>query len=175
MWIQQECVNYWKGLGEKIEWGALDQETLECAAYPGYIDPNDPRYLNQSTPEDLMIDRVAANCKEFGFEAPQSKGEYMVAIYRGLARAYKEAISHLSETTGKEYASLHIIGGGCQNLILDQWSADETGLTVYAGPVEATALGNMLVQGVATGHIASLQEGRAQIIISQKVKQFDPQ
>lgn len=68
-----------------------------------------------------------------------------------------------------------IFGGGCQNLILDQWSADETGLTVYAGPVEATALGNMLVQGVATGHIASLQEGRAQIIISQKVKQFDPQ
>ncbi len=175
MWIQQECVNYWKGLGETIEWAALDQETLESAAYPGYIDPNDSRYLNQSTPEDLMIDRVAGQCREFGFEAPQTKGEYMVAIYRGLARAYKEAIEHLSETTGKEYTSLHIIGGGCQNEILDQWSADATGLTVYAGPVEATALGNMLVQGVATGHIASLQEGRSQIITSQKVKQFDPQ
>jgi rhamnulokinase len=99
----------------------------------------------------------------------------MVAIYRGLAKAYAQAIMHLEQTTGKKYKSLYIIGGGCKNEILDQWSADETGLTVYAGPVEATALGNMLVQGVATGSIASLQEGRAQIIAHQKVTRFDPQ
>lgn len=174
MWIQQECVNYWKSLGEEINWADLDRETLAEANYSGYIDPNDNRYLNQSVPEDLMIDRVAANCAELGFERPQSKGEYMVAIYRGLAKAYAQAIEHLSATTGKKYTSLHIIGGGCKNEILDQWSADETGLTVYAGPVEATALGNMLVQAVATGQIASLQEGREQIIVSQKVKEFIP-
>ncbi|MDD3366890.1 MAG: rhamnulokinase [Sphaerochaetaceae bacterium] len=175
MWIQQECVHYWEEQGESLSWAELDAETLECANYPGYIDPNDQRYLAQSTPQNLMVDRVVANCKELGFAPPKSKGEYMVAIYRGLAKAYAQAIMHLEQTTGKKYKSLYIIGGGCKNEILDQWSADETGLTVYAGPVEATALGNMLVQGVATGSIASLQEGRAQIIAHQKVTRFDPQ
>lgn len=174
MWIQQECVKYWEEQGETIRWAELDAETLECAAYPGYINPNDQRYLKQSSPTNLMIDRVTANCKELGFAPPQSKGEFMVAIYRGLAKAYAQAITHLGQTTGKKYTSLHIIGGGCKNEILDQWTADETGLTVFAGPVEATALGNMLVQQIATGSIASLQEGRSQIITHQKVKRFDP-
>jgi rhamnulokinase len=98
----------------------------------------------------------------------------MVAIYRGLAKAYAKAIDHLGTITGRTYSSLHIIGGGCKNEILDQWAADETGLTVYAGPVEATALGNMLVQGVATKGIGSLQQGRDMIIEHQKVKQFNP-
>ncbi len=174
MWIQQECVRYWESKGEEIAWKDLDAETLACADYPGYIDPDDNRYLKPNTPQSLMIDRVAENTRELGFRAPESKGEYMVAIYRGLAKAYAKAIKHLESITGKSYANLHIIGGGCKNEILDQWSADETGLTVYAGPIEATALGNILVQSVATGTISSLQEGRSHIINRQKVKRFDP-
>jgi rhamnulokinase len=98
----------------------------------------------------------------------------MVAIYRGLAKAYAKAIRHLESITGKKYSALHIIGGGCKNEILDQWSADETGLNVYAGPIEATALGNMVVQSYATNGIKNLQEGRELIIKHQKVKEFTP-
>ena len=174
MWIQQECVRYWESLGEEISWKELDVETLECADYPGYIDPDDLRYLKPNSPKSLMVDRVAENARELGFSPPVSHGEYMVAIYRGLAKAYAKAIRHLESITGKSYEALHIIGGGCKNEILDQWSADETGLTVYAGPIEATALGNMIVQSVATGNIGSLQEGRSLIISQQKVKRFSP-
>jgi rhamnulokinase len=174
MWIQQECVRYWESRGETISWKDLDKQTLACASYPGYIDPDDNRYLKPNSPQSLMVDRVSENCKELGFEAPSNYGEYMVAIYRGLAKAYAKAIRHLESITGKKYSALHIIGGGCKNEILDQWSADETGLNVYAGPIEATALGNMVVQSYATNGIKNLQEGRELIIKHQKVKEFTP-
>jgi rhamnulokinase len=174
MWIQQECVRHWEALGEHIDWKDLDEQTIACSSYTGYIDPDDQRYLKPNSPQSLMVDRVADNCRELGLPAPSSHGEFMVAIYRGLAKAYAKAIDHLGTITGRTYSSLHIIGGGCKNEILDQWAADETGLTVYAGPVEATALGNMLVQGVATKGIGSLQQGRDMIIEHQKVKQFNP-
>ncbi len=121
-----------------------------------------------------MVDRIGAQSKELRTPVPETKGEYMVAIYRGLAQAYAKAIRHVESITGKNYSALHIIGGGCKNEILDQWSADATGLTVYAGPVEATALGNMIVQGFAMGEIASLQEGRNLIRKHQKVRTFIP-
>jgi sugar (pentulose or hexulose) kinase len=174
MWIQQECVRHWESKGEHIDWKDLDEQTIACSSYSGYIDPDDQRFLKPNSPQSLMVDRVAQNCRDLGLPVPTSHGEYMVAIYRGLAKAYAKAIDHLGTITGKTYSSLHIIGGGCKNEILDQWAADETGLTVYAGPVEATALGNMLVQGVATKGIGSLQRGRDLIIGHQKVKQFDP-
>lgn len=174
MWIQQECVRYWEVLGETINWRDLDAETWECAGYAGYIDPDDQRYLKPNSHQSLMVDRVRRQCGQFGFNEPKTKGEFMVAIYRGLAKAYARATANLGTITGKRYASLHVIGGGCKNEILDQWTADETHLTVYAGPVEATALGNMIVQGVATGTIESLQEGRTLIAEHQKVKRFDP-
>lgn len=174
MWIQQECVRYWESLGEQIQWKGLDRETLQGSTYPGYIDPDDQRYLKPNSAQSLMVDRVARQCEEFGFPAPRSHGEYMVAIYRGLAKAYAKAIAHLGSITGKRYGALHVIGGGCKNEILDQWTADETGLTVFAGPVEATALGNMLVQKFATGGIETLQQGRNLIIKGQSVKRFDP-
>ena len=174
MWIQQECVRYWESQGEEIHWKALDEQTLASASYPGYINPDDIRYLKPNSPQSLMVDRVAKNCEELGFAPPSSHGEYMVAIYRGLAKAYAKAIRNLQSITHKEYTTLHIIGGGCKNEILDQWTADETSLTVYAGPVEATALGNMVVQSVATKQNSSLQEGRQRIIEHQQVKQFSP-
>jgi len=174
MWIQHECVRYWESLGETISWKDLDEETIACGDFAGRIDPDDQRYLKPNSHLSLMVDRIGAQSKELGTPVPETKGEYMVAIYRGLAQAYAKAIRHVQSITGKNYSALHIIGGGCKNEILDQWSADATGLTVYAGPVEATALGNMIVQGVAMGEIASLQEGRDLIRKHQKVRTFIP-
>ncbi len=172
MWIQQECVRYWESEGQEISWKDLDAETLECADYQGYIDPADSRFLKPNTFDNLMTKRIDQWCEEHGFAKPASKGEYMVAIYRGLAKAYAQAIADLEQLIGKKFSALHIIGGGCKNEILDQWTAEETGLDVYAGPVEATALGNLVVQAWATGDLKSLQEGRDRIRIEQKVKIF---
>jgi len=174
MWIQQECVRHWESLGEEISWKELDKETLTCSSYEGYIDPVDQRFLKPNCFDNLMVDRINAWCDEHLQVRPSSKGEYMVAIYRGLAKAYALSIRQLESITGEHFTSLYIIGGGCKNEILDQWTATETGLTVYAGPVEATALGNILLQMYATGEIASLQEGRDMIKREQKVKVFHP-
>ena len=174
MWIQQECVRYWEAQGETISWKELDEETLACSAYEGYIDPSDTRFLKPNSYDNLMVDRINDWCDEHALKRPSSKGEYMVAIYRGLAKAYAKAIKDLETVIGKKFSSLYIIGGGCKNEILDQWTATETSLIVYAGPVEATALGNLVVQAWATGEIESLQEGRDTIRAEQKVRVFHP-
>jgi rhamnulokinase len=175
MWIQQECVRYWESCGEKIGWKELDEQTVVAAeTYQGMIDPNDGRFLKPNSHDSLMVERISRWCVEHGIVPPSSKGEYMVAIYRGLAKAYSDAIVHLASLTGRAFKTLNIIGGGSKNEILDQWAADETGLTVVAGPVEATALGNMIVQMFAMGDIGSLQEGRDLLREAQRVKVFAP-
>lgn len=174
MWIQQECVRYWESQGQHICWEELDAQTLACASYPAYIDPDDQRYLKPNSPQSLMVDRVRRHCVELGFDEPKTPGEFMVAIYRGLAIAYAASIDQLQRITGKHYSALHVIGGGCKNTILNQWTADETDLHVYAGPAEATALGNILVQSMAMGEIGSLQEGRDLVAKSQTIHTFTP-
>ncbi len=176
MWIQQECVRHWESEeGVKISWKDLDEQTIASASYEGYIDVNDLVFLKPNSRDNLMVDRIRLWCQQHGIAEPSSKGEYMVAIYRGLARAYRQAIEDLQTVVGTTFDSLYIIGGGCQNEILDQWTADETGLSVYAGPAEATAIGNLMIQAWAIGEIASLQEGRDMIRSLQKVKVFKPQ
>jgi len=175
MWIQQECVRHWeKEEGTEIAWKTLDEQTIACASYQGWIDPTDQRFLKPNTHGNLMVDRINSWCDEHGIGRPASKGEYMVAIYRGLAKAYAKAIKDLESVLETKFSSLYIIGGGCKNVILDQWAATETGLVVHAGPVEATALGNLIVQAWAAGGISSLQEGRDQIRAQGMVKVFRP-
>jgi rhamnulokinase len=175
MWIQQECVRYWESLGETIDWKELDQLTIKELDYKGCIDPLDNIYLKPNSPDSLMIDRVKQKCKEAHFDEPSNHGQVMVAIYRGLAKAYAKSIKEIEGITKVNFDAIHVIGGGCKNEILNQMTSNETGITVYAGPVEATALGNLLVQGIATGDIKDVQQGRSIIIESQKVKVFTPQ
>ncbi len=174
MWIQQECVRHWERQGETIDYRTLDQETLDQSSYEGYIDVMDGVFLKPNTPDSLMEERVRKNCEALGFRAPESHGEVMVAIYRGLAKAYSSSLTEIEKITGQSFTRIHIIGGGCKNEILDKWTAEETGREVVAGPVEATALGNLLVQMSATGALSSLQEGREIITEKQKVKVFTP-
>ncbi|MDD2233106.1 MAG: rhamnulokinase [Sphaerochaetaceae bacterium] len=173
MWIQQECLRHWETEGPLPSWKELDDLTLEASKhYHGAINCTDPRFLKPNAPGNLMEDRIRAYLKETSQALPSSKPEFMVAIYRGLAVTYKTAIVQLEKLLGKKFDSLSIIGGGCKNQILDQWAADETGLAVYAGPVEATALGNILVQELALGQISSLAEGKEIIRKAFAVKEY---
>ncbi|MDD4840853.1 MAG: rhamnulokinase [Sphaerochaetaceae bacterium] len=174
MWIQQECIRYWESMGEAISWKELDRQTLEQSDFKGSINGNDKRYLLPNSHSSLMVDRIKDQCRERNLPVPTNKGQYMVAIYRGLAEAYVESVTHLRTISGLSFGAIHIIGGGCKNEILDQWTADSTGLPVYAGPAEATAFGNMVVQSVAMGQSESLGAARQMLLANQKVKLFRP-
>ncbi|AEC02845.1 rhamnulokinase [Parasphaerochaeta coccoides] len=173
MWIQQECVRYWRSQGQDISWKELDEQTeAAVAGYSGAIDPDDSRFLKPNTHDSLMVDRIASWCRENDQPVPSGKGEYMVAIYRGLADVYAKSITSLEKMAGVKFSSLYIIGGGSKNLILDNWTAETTGITVHAGPVEATALGNILVQMKAVGEISSWDEGRMLLRETQDMKTY---
>ena len=99
----------------------------------------------------------------------------MQCVYRSLAKCYKDAIEGLSQLTGKRYTSINIVGGGCQDVYLNQLTANAAGLPVYAGPVEGTAIGNLAVQMIAAGEFASLQQARDAIRNSFDIKEVTPQ
>ena len=123
------------------------------------VDVNDKRFLN---PES-MIAEVSAAAAEDG-EAPKTVGELMQCVYRSLAECYADAIRTLSELTGKTYTSLNIVGGGCQDRYLNALTAEATGLEVVTGPIEGTAIGNLIVQMIAAGEFKDLAAARAAIV-----------
>lgn len=172
MWIQQECLRWWEAEGKTISFKELDEQTLEEADFASYIDPNDPRFLKPNSSGSSMPQRVRDYCREQGMKEPETFGQYMSAIYRGLAKAYGYYLRQIEEVTGTKIDRLYIIGGGSKNDILNRWTAQEIGIEVTAGPVEATALGNILIQALSCGDIADREEGRAKIASSQKITEY---
>jgi rhamnulokinase len=121
-----------------------------------------------------MTPRIQAFCEETGQSVPATKGEFLRTALESLALEYRWVAERLDELTGKHLETIHIIGGGSQNELLDQLAADATGRTVVTGPVEATALGNVLVQAIALGHLSSVEQGREVIKQSFDLKTFEP-
>ena len=121
-----------------------------------------------------MIEEVKAACTEAGYPTPETTGEVMQVIYNSLSRDYRSAIEELQALTGKTYTSLNIVGGGSQDNYLNQMTANATGLPVFAGPTEGTALGNLLVQFIAAGAYSDLQAARDAIKASFDIKEICP-
>ncbi len=142
---------------------AYSFDELEMAAracdYPVIVDVNDQRFMNPSS----MIREVLAAAAEED-RAPATVGELMRCVYWSLAKCYADAISKLSGITGKTYTSINIVGGGSKDKYLNALTAEATGLEVFAGPTEGTAIGNLIVQMIAGGEFASLAEARAAIV-----------
>ncbi len=128
---------------------------------------NDQCFLD---PES-MIDAIKDYCRDTGQEVPETVGQVMQCIYKSLSRSYQETIRNLSGLTGKTYTCIHIVGGGCQDQYLNEMTARATGLPVYAGPVEGTAIGNQIVQMVAAGEFSSLSQARAAVRKSFDIKE----
>lgn len=154
------------------QWGFPDliAAAQEARDFPSLVDVNDSRFLAP----DSMIDAVKAYCAGTGQRVPQTVGEVMQCVYRSLSGCYADAIKTLSKLTGKTYTSVNIVGGGCQDGYLNQMTATAAGLTVCAGPVEGTAIGNLLVQMIAAGEYASLEEARASIRTSFSIQEVLP-
>ena len=126
--------------------------------YTVIVDVNDQRFMNP----DSMIGAVIGAASEIG-KPPKTVGELMQCVYKSLAECYAGAIKALSEITGKTYTSLNIVGGGCQDLYLNALTAEATGLEVFTGPIEGTAIGNLIVQMIAAGEFSDLASARAAI------------
>ncbi|MBQ7059947.1 MAG: rhamnulokinase [Firmicutes bacterium] len=142
--------------GRKWSFPDLVEAAKGAQSFPSVVDVNEDRFL---APES-MIDAIKDACRESGQPVPESVGEIMQTIYTSLSRCYKEAIEGLEKLTGKHYTSINIVGGGCQDMYLNQMTANATGLMVYAGPVEGTAIGNLIVQMIRQGQIRDLAEAR---------------
>lgn len=171
LWLLQECRRAW-ALGERsYDYATLSAEAERATPFGALINPNDARFWK---PDD-MPGKIAAYCRETGQPAPETPGQFTRCIYESLALLYARTLGEVAEVTGRTIARLHIVGGGSQSRLLNQFAASATGCTVLAGPVEATALGNVLLQAVALGHLGSLGALRGVVRESFAIESFAPQ
>ena len=135
------------------------------------VDPDDNRFLAPAS----MIEEVKAACRDTNQPVPETTGQVMQCVYNSLTQDYRRAVQTLQGLTGRTYTSLNIVGGGSQDQYLNQLTANATGLTVFAGPTEGTALGNLMVQMIRAGEFMDLPAARAAIRRSFDIKEYKPQ
>lgn len=133
------------------------------------IDVNDTAFLSPAN----MTQAIKNYCVKIGQQVPESIGELFACIYHSLAKSYSDTVRKIEEATGNRYSTVHIVGGGVKDDYLDSLTAQYTRKKVMAGPVEATAIGNLLAQMLKDGVFASLTEARAAIAQSFKIKEFN--
>lgn len=170
LWLIQESRRAWRRKGEDYSYADLERLALKAEPLQCFIDPDAPEF----TPPGDMPARVQKFCRRTGQTVPQTVGEIMRCIYESLALKYRFALEQLKEATGKRFTVLHVLGGGAKDQLLCQMSANSTGLPVVAGPVEATALGNIIIQLVALGQLNSISEGRTLIAKTETLRHFKP-
>ncbi|WP_115728072.1 rhamnulokinase [Actinomyces culturomici] len=172
MWVQQECLRQWRESGmEDMSWPVLDAETEASEPMRTLFDINDAAFL---APGD-MLGRIDAWCEKVGEPVPENRAQVLRTITESLVVAYRRALREGSELSGEPLEVVHIVGGGSKNVLLCQSTADATGLPVVAGPVEGTAMGNMIVQlraiGALEGGLADLREV---VAASERVVRYEP-
>ncbi len=156
--------------GRNYSFPDLIAEARNCADFRAEIDVNDEAFLS---PES-MIDAIKDHLRHHGQPVPEKVGEIMQCVYRGLSQCYADTVKEISAITGKKITGVNIIGGGCQDAYLNELTAKSTGLTVYAGPIEGTAIGNLVVQMIEEGEFTDLQAARDVVFKSFEIKEFKP-
>jgi rhamnulokinase len=170
LWLLQECVREWKANGQNH---SIENLIEEAKSIPkgAVIDVNDPRFIAPGN----MSTRIVDACKESGQAVPSTEAEFVRVVIDSLVAKYIEVIQELENITQTKLERIHVVGGGSQNELLNQLLANESGLEVFAGPVEATALGNLLVQARAAGVIqGSLENLRELVAKNFAIKSYSP-
>ena len=170
LWILQGCRNCWSARGQSIEYGELIDLAGREPVFAHLIDPDDEAFLR---PTDMLA-AIDEFCRKTHQPAPTNPGAYVGCVLESLALKYRMVLGSLEELCGKRIHQIRVMGGGSQNRRLNQFTADATGRRVLAGPIEATALGNIGIQILATGEASSLQEVRAIIDRSFPTEIFEP-
>ncbi|HHW03752.1 MAG TPA: rhamnulokinase [Thermoanaerobacterales bacterium] len=171
LWMIQQLKKHWQEHGIDVGYGEISKAAATAKNDSFIIDPNDKSFLAPTN----MASAVREYCKNKGQGEPEDIGEIARAVYNGLAREYKARISDLEKITGRTIDIINMVGGGIQDEFLCQHTANITGKTVLAGPVEATALGNILAQLMALGEIKDLSQGREIVKNSITQKKYTKQ
>ncbi len=170
LWLVQECRRTWAREGEELDYGTIVQLAAEAKPFKAFINPDDPLFM---APGDMPA-RIREYCQATGQSVPETRGEIVRTALESLALQYRANFERIEEVTGKKIETIHIVGGGCQNKLLNQFTADATAKPVVAGPIEATAAGNVLVQAIATGVVENLAEARQIVRNSFELEDFTP-
>jgi rhamnulokinase len=170
LWLVQESRRTWATNGQSFTYAELTEMATQAEPFTAIIDPDHTDFLK---PGD-MPERIRAYCQRTGQRVPDSHGAIVRCALESLALKYRWVLEKIEEMIGYRLEPIHIIGGGTQNRLLNQFAADATGRSVVAGPIEATALGNILMQAVALGDIGSLSDARAIVRQSFTPNMFEP-
>ncbi|WP_206830255.1 rhamnulokinase [Alicyclobacillus fructus] len=170
LWILQEVQREWNARGESADLSQLLAEARQAVPFGHLFDPDDPRFLHPPS----MLRAIEEACAGDGRMTPLTRGEVVRAIFESLVLKYRLVVEELMRISGFRFDAVHVVGGGSQNELLSQWTADCLGLPVVAGPAEASAWGNALMQLVALGEIACQHEARDLIRESVAIRLYEP-
>ncbi|HVO69278.1 MAG TPA: rhamnulokinase family protein [Aggregatilineaceae bacterium] len=172
MWLIQACQDVWAGEGQTFTFSELVDMAAAAPPLGPVIDPH-PNSPDFRTAENMPA-RIRAFCARTGQPVPQDEGRLLRCVFESLALKYRQTLEQLEIVLGHTVEVIHIVGGGARNELLCQMTAEATNRLVIAGPSEATTMGNLAVQAIATGHLASLEEARALIRRSSPLKRYEP-
>lgn len=170
LWLITQIRESIERSGKTIDYSQLVQRASVAEPFRSLIDPDDPKFLSPSD----MPTAIREWCREHGQPEPETEGQLARCAFESLALKYRVVLSQLEELTGTPIEVIHIVGGGCQNQLLNQFAANACGRPVIAGPIEGTVMGNVLVQARSLGEIGSLSEIREVVHNSIGIKQYEP-
>ena len=170
LWLVQECRRTWVHQGKELSYDEITHLASEAEPFLAVIDPDDHSFFH---PGD-MPERIRKYCVDTNQSAPQTMGEVIRVVLESIALKYRLVLERLEELTGKRLSPIHMIGGGTKNKLLDQFTADSTDRTVVTGPVEATAIGNILMQSIGMKHLRSLADARQVVRASFELEMYEP-
>jgi rhamnulokinase len=170
LWLVQECRRCWEKAGHAHSYDELVRLAEAAPPFVSLVDPDDPAFV---LPPNMPA-ALAEFCRRSGQPAPTEPGAVVRCCLESLALKYRWVLAKLEGLVGKRLDAIHVVGGGSQNALLCQWTADATGRPVVAGPVEATALSNVLVQMLGLGLIGSLADAREVVRRSVTVTEYQP-
>jgi sugar (pentulose or hexulose) kinase len=170
LWLVQECRRQWQRDGVDLSYAELTEMAERTKPFAGFVNPD---YQEFFSPGDMPA-KINQYLSQTGQNPSEDKGQIIRMVLESLAFKYRWVMDKLEDISGRRISVLHIVGGGIQNELLCQFAANATGKKVIAGPVEATASGNIIIQAMATGQIASIEQGREIIRKSNLLKQYQP-
>ncbi|MGI6457997.1 MAG: rhamnulokinase [bacterium] len=171
LWLVQQCKRAFERQGKSYSYADLTQLAAEAPSFLALVNPNDARFMN---PPDMPA-AIQDYCRETGQRVPETEGQLIRCALESLALVYSSVIQSLEKITGEPIEVIHIVGGGSQNRLLNQLTANACRKPVITGPVEATVLGNVLVQARTAGEVGSLEDIRAIVRASTPIEQYEPQ
>jgi len=171
LWLLQECRRAWTRAGTDLDYASLTRLAASSAPFRSLIQPGLDEFLAPAS----MPEQIADFCRRTGQPAPSTPGEFTRCALESLALLYRRTLGQLERLTGARLERLHVVGGGSKNELLNQFTANATGIPVQAGPAEATAAGNVMIQAIALGHVPSLAAARGIIRDSSAVQIYQPE